>query len=356
MITARRISIAVGLAVSALLACNRSTPPEPLSKTQPAEAATPLDTTSFRVPGGERIVAIGDVHGDLQATRAALRLAGAIDSADHWSGGKLIVVQTGDQLDRGDDEPQILDLFDRLQQEARAAGGAFHVLNGNHEIMNVAADYRYVTPDGFSDWHDTHADGPRQSSSERLPAEQRGRAAAFLPGGPGAKRLAERPIVLSVGDTLFAHGGVLEEHVRYGLGRLNSETREWMLGKRSTPPRALLSDRAPIWSRVYSDGLPGAAECAALANTLKLLGQKRLVVGHTVQRQGINSACGGKVWRIDVGLSKFYGGKPSVLEIRGDKVQVITAAPESADSAAPLASAPAPKRAPLARQHSAQAP
>ena len=43
----------------------------------------------------QRIVAFGDVHGDLEAARGALRLAGAIDEQDRWIGGDLIVVQTG---------------------------------------------------------------------------------------------------------------------------------------------------------------------------------------------------------------------------------------------------------------------
>jgi len=91
------------------------------------------------------IVAIGDVHGDLDATRSALRLAGAIDAEDRWIGGQLVVVQTGDQLDRGDEERAILDLFDRLRSQAAAAGGAFHALLGNHELMNAKGDLRYVT-------------------------------------------------------------------------------------------------------------------------------------------------------------------------------------------------------------------
>ena len=54
-------------------------------------------------------------------------------------------LQVGDQLDRGDSEIEILYAFERLQREAKQAGGAFHVLNGNHETMNVAQDMRYGT-------------------------------------------------------------------------------------------------------------------------------------------------------------------------------------------------------------------
>ena len=90
----------------------------------------------------QRIVAFGDVHGDLEAARGALRLAGAIDEQDRWIGDDLIVVQTGDQLDRGDQEQAILDLFERLRIESEAAGGAFHALLGNHELMNARVDLR----------------------------------------------------------------------------------------------------------------------------------------------------------------------------------------------------------------------
>jgi hypothetical protein len=49
----------------------------------------------------------------------------------------------GDILDRGDQEVPILYYFEALQRQAAAAGGALHVLNGNHETMNVAGNYRW---------------------------------------------------------------------------------------------------------------------------------------------------------------------------------------------------------------------
>ena len=109
-----------------LASCSRPTPPEPAAERQaatPTPAPAPVVDPSFRLPAPERLVAIGDVHGDLAATRAALRLAGAIDGDNHWKGGKLVVVQTGDQLDRGDDEAEILDFFERLRDEADTIEG-----------------------------------------------------------------------------------------------------------------------------------------------------------------------------------------------------------------------------------------
>ena len=308
------------LALVLSASCSRAEPVRPASST-PALAptqATRADSganhsaTTASAPLGPRldfpaaalVIAVGDLHGDLAATRRALRLAGAIDAEDHWVGGPLVLVQTGDILDRGDDERALLDLTDRLRVEAQKAGGALIALSGNHEVMNVAQDFRYVTPAGFAQF-----------------APEGGRDVAFRPGKSFAKRLAERPIVAKVGDTVFVHAGVLPKHVAYGLSRMSDEVRAWMLGQRSEPPAIVVAEDGLIWTRVYSmAGRP--ADCAQLAQALAMLGAKRMVVGHTPQAEGINAACDGHVWRIDVGLAHHYGGPIQVLEIRGDAVKV----------------------------------
>lgn len=275
----------------------------------------------YRLPAVERLVAIGDLHGDFEATRRIFRAAGATDDADRWAGGKLVVVQTGDQLDRGDGEREILDFLDRLEGEAKQGGGALHVLNGNHETMNVMGDFRYVTRGALHAFDDLK---PRARGADRFPSEFRGRAAAFLPGGAVALRLARRPIILQVGDTVFAHAGVRAPHVDHGIDRLNEETRAWMRGDTPFPPRLLQDEEGPVWTRVYgSPDLDGAA-CQVLERSLSRLQAKRMVVGHSVQPGGVRAGCDGRVQRIDVGLSAYYGsGALEALEIRGDQVRVI---------------------------------
>ena len=127
-----------------------------------------------------RVVAIGDVHGAIEAARSALSLAGVIDANREWVGGKTQVVQLGDQLDRGDDEQAILDWFEVLRAQAEAAGGGFHPLLGNHETMNVKLDLRYITAGGFADFADTPYD-TQDAFIMAYPEEQRGRVAAFRP-------------------------------------------------------------------------------------------------------------------------------------------------------------------------------
>jgi hypothetical protein len=257
------------------------------------------------MPAPERLVAVGDLHGDLQATRAVLELAGAIDGSGHWAGGALTLVQTGDQIDRGDDDRAVLELFARLADEAPKSGGRVIALSGNHELMNVVQDFRYVTPGSNAPF-----------------GGEAGRRAAFQPGGEFARMLASRPLVAQVGDSLFVHGGVLESHLTYGLARLNQEAASFMRGESTAPPSALMAPDSPLWTRAYS-AQPGPEECAEAKRVLRALGAQRMVVGHTVQADGISAACDGTVWRIDVGLSRAYGGVPQALEMRGAQVRVL---------------------------------
>lgn len=280
------------------------------------------DPPPTRLPAAPRVVAMADWHGDLAAARRALLLAGAIDTEDRWIGGDLVVVQTGDILDRGDQERAILDLLARLREEAVAAGGAVHLLLGNHEVMNAAGDFRYVSEEGWAGFRDsTTAADPADSALAALPPAQQARAAALRPGGPYARRLATQPVALIIGRNLFVHGGVLPEHVAFGLERLNRESNAWLRGE---GPRPDLLDRrdGPAWVRNYCQD-PGPASCAALDSVLAALDCDRLFAGHTIQTGGITSYCDQRVWCLDTGAAAYYGGPVQVVEITADSVRVL---------------------------------
>jgi hypothetical protein len=332
----RRAAPAV-LSILSLGACNggpRSAPPTPVSPASrpPAApkqteaptptAARPAPPTSARLPAPARLVAIGDLHGDFEATRAVLRLAGAIDAQDRWIGKDLMVVQTGDQLDRGDGERKILEMLERLQAEATAAGGALHVLNGNHELMNAAGDLRYVTAGGFVDFAEVPGVDVSDPRASRVPEPMRGRFLAFAPGGPYARKLAQRPVILVVGETVFVHGGLLPEHVRRGLDSINGEVQRWLRGEGEISPDILQDDASPVWTRKYCEN-PKPTDCQVLRETLAAVPARRLVVGHTVHKEGVLPLCDGAVWCIDVGMAAYYGGHPEAIEIVGEQVRVL---------------------------------
>jgi hypothetical protein len=293
-------------------ACDRGHPKSNETPAQPPLPATAAAKTcslapiALKLPMPKRAVAIGDLHGDFDAARAALRTAGGIDADDKWIGKDLTIIQTGDILDRGEGESKILELLERLDTEARAQGGAVIQLIGNHELMNAAHDFRYVTEGGAKDF-----DGDRQHE--------------LAPGGTWAKRIAHHNVIAIVptagGDTVISHAGVTAEWVSH-LDEVNEHARCWLDGQEGgadNPTQALASDDSPVWTRVW--GGP-QVDCAALASVLQKLGAKRMVVAHTPQPDGISSQCDGALWRIDVGLSKHYGGPIEVLEL-GDPPKVL---------------------------------
>lgn len=333
---------AVALAMLCVVACRSKvepTPsPQPPAATAPATSApiSPAPSASGdtghadrgprtvpppnTLPAPDRLVGFADVHGDLDATLAVLTLAGVIDANRQWIGGTTVVVQTGDQLDRGDDERAILDLFESLSEQAWAAGGGFYPLLGNHEVMNVALDLRYITSDGFA----TFADVPHSPSDQTVmahPKHKRGRVAAFQPGGPYALKLAGHNVAMKVGDTVFVHGGILPEHARAGLDTINRSVQAWIRGEAPMPDQWVRSRSSPVWSRHYSKN-PDDRDCALLREALAILDAKRMVVGHTVQ-DAPNPACDGAVWRMDVGMAKHYGGRPAALNIEGESVTLL---------------------------------
>ncbi len=304
--------LAQAAVVVALVACDKRVPePSPVkplftpapqagsgSSVSSATAGSTIESVQ-RLPAPARIVAIGDLHGDLTATRAALRVAGAIDDKDHWIGKDLMIVQTGNEIDRGDADRQIVDLFERLSDEAKASGGAVIALNGNHEVMNVQLDLRYVTDGALNDFTSVPGTTTMDPRLENVPEKAKSRAAAFVPGGPYAKKLSKRSIIAIVGDTVFLHGGIMPKHVRYGIDRMNREVSAWMDGSARDLPAIIMAEDGPIWLRRYS-AAPDSEDCRMLEETLAMIPAKRMVVGHTVQRGALprpaTTMCGASTW------------------------------------------------------------
>src|SRR5688572_33372586 len=92
----------------------------------------------------QRIVAIGDLHGDFEAWRAIAAASGLADSKGRWTGGNATLVQMGDIVDRGPDSLKIIHDLMKLQREAPKRGGRVIVVLGNHEAMMMTDDMRYV--------------------------------------------------------------------------------------------------------------------------------------------------------------------------------------------------------------------
>jgi hypothetical protein len=289
-----------------------------------ASGSQPFDAAQDKPSGRGRVVAIGDIHADMDALRMALRTAGAIDARDKWVGGALTVVQLGDLIGRSDEERQVLDFVFDLQSKARQGGGRVYALVGNHEVFGGRLDNQAIGPNPFPAWEGVpglQLDHPRLRT---LPPYARTRGAALMPGGPYARRLAEFPVVLKLAGTVFVHGGVVPRWARYGVDRINREVRAWLLGLTDEPDSALGVDDGDrvMWTRQFSANVT-SADCAVLEESLKILGARRMIVAHTVHPE-ITSKCNERVWAVDVGMSRAYGGQVEVLEIVNDsKLRVL---------------------------------
>ena len=176
------------------------------------------------------MVAIGDVHGGYDALLRVLEGAGISDASGHWIGGTATLVQVGDLIDRGPDDRRVLELIMGLEEEADRSGGRVISLLGNHEVMNLHGDLRYVSRESFAsfaddDWQgrvdaayaeqaklgwqgETASVGSRQRFDAEHPKGYLEHADAFAPGGAIGTWLRRRKAVVQLGRVAFLHGGV----------------------------------------------------------------------------------------------------------------------------------------------------
>lgn len=184
----------------------------------------------------QRIVAIGDVHGAYAEFTFILRRVNLIDNENKWIGGQSTLVQTGDVVDRGADGAKCYDLLMALEGQAKSQGGSVIVLLGNHEIMTMTHDLRYVSPQDYTSFATAQSEQVRQKAYHEYlqflslhegkdPTEldtnelrQRWMSAhplgyferqdAFGPEGTYGRWLRKLPGAISLENVGFVHGGI----------------------------------------------------------------------------------------------------------------------------------------------------
>lgn len=296
--------------------------------------------------GVERIVAVGDVHGDLNQFLTVLRAAKVIDQKNKWIGGKTHLVQVGDIPDRGPDTRKIYDLLMSLEKPARKAGGMVHALMGNHDAMNVYGDLRYVTAEEFAAFRTGQSADVRNAQFEaELPEIRKAIEAkggkpddvsirrqfdeahplgwyehrfAYGPEGKYGKWIRSRPVMVVVNRLLFVHAGISPKYAAKTVAEINSMVAEEFKDFSRLQTGAAIDEEGPLWYRGLARG--PEAQLAAHVDQLTQFHQvDAIVIGHTPTAGAILPRFGGKVVMIDVGLSKYYGGPPAALVVEGGK-------------------------------------
>jgi len=310
--------------------------------------AAPAADDPCRVPDAPRVVAVGDVHASYENLVTILRFARIVDAKDKWAGGKAHLVQTGDLLDRGKDARKVLDLLMRLEGEARKAGGRLHALLGNHEVMNMLGDLRYVAAEEYPAWQEPESTRRRERyyeaalSQARKGAKAAGtpfdedafhakflqqvplgfveRTAALSAEGRYGRWLRQRPVIAKVNGVAFVHGGLTPEVAALGCEEVNARVRRELnedvaLTVKDPSSTLAAGEKGPLWYR----GLAKDDEsilAPQVDQVLKSLGVRAIAVGHSVTGDGrIQARFGGRVIGIDVGMGEVYGGNLAALEV-----------------------------------------
>jgi len=205
----------------------------------------PKQLSEWQWEGVQRIVALGDIHGAFATLKSLLIETELTDSSLNWIGGTDHLVLCGDLIDRGPHDKAVLDLLIELQKQARKKGGRVHAVLGNHDVMNLVRDFRYVSDQSYADFaedenqkdrdrawkqfkivyaRDIAAEPDlRRAFEERYPPGFFSRIEAFGPRGRYGSWLTDLPAVVKVNGVVFVHGGLTPEVAQRGINGINRE-------------------------------------------------------------------------------------------------------------------------------------
>jgi hypothetical protein len=259
-------------------------------------------SSNSQEPGkpAERLIAIGDIHGDFDDFVLLLKKLALVDRGNHWTGGTSTLVQTGDLIDRGPKGRQVMDLLMALEKEAASAGGHVVVLLGNHEVMNILGDLRYVPAEDYASFADSESEKRRKaayqeyaawyaSHTELLAAITQPKLAvseeewmpkhpdgfleyrdAMGPEGKYGKWVRQHCAGTKIGDTIFLHGGIQPDLISLKLDEMNTQiageiaefdkTKQLLVSRKLILPFFTIQEiSAAVQAQLLAEGTPDAS-------------------------------------------------------------------------------------------------
>lgn len=246
----------------------------------------------------DSICVISDIHGKIDTYFSLLQGAGIIDENQRWNFGKGHLVVLGDIFDRGANVTDILwHVFD-LEKQARREGGKVHVLLGNHELMVLNGDLRYINK--------------KYTLTEKLTGISY--SGLFSYNSVLGRWIRTRPAAIKINDILFIHGGVSIDVVERGLKvkDINKAFYRHLTGRylvdsaRYENLDLLTGDNGPLWYRGYFTE-KGIDEMD-LNRILEFYDVKNIVVGHTTGTY-IRTLNQNKIFGVDAGIMNDLPGE-----------------------------------------------
>jgi Calcineurin-like phosphoesterase len=254
---------------------------------------------------------VSDIEGNFGALRKLLQANGVMDADFRWTFGDGHLITTGDFFDRGDQVTEVLWLIYSLEEQAKAAGGYVHFVLGNHEIMNMSNDLRYLNP--------KYSEAAQLMSSHYM--------SLYDENTELGRWLRTKNVIERVGKLLFIHAGISQavNEMDESINRINQLARPYyadtVYDYKYPQSDILMGDNGPFWYRGYfSKSKPAPIE--QIDQTLSKFSVNHIVVGHTVVADTISILHGGKLINVDV---HHAGGHSEALLVEGDKFYRVNA-------------------------------
>ena len=255
-----------------------------------------IDSSIYEMPS--KIIAISDIEGNYNAFYSFLLSNKVIDEQHNWLFGDGHLVLLGDFMDRGQNVTQVLWLIYKLEQEALQFGGKVHFILGNHELMNINGQTKYVNPKylAFAQQY-TNNKNYKEAYAE------------ISKNNELMNWLSTKNISTIIGKYWFVHGGISPNLVEADLSIdcINDIGRK---EKFKVEKNELIFGRmGPLWYRGMVESYKNHYEKISenqIDKIIKKYDVDKIIIGHTIVND-LSYDFNQKVVRIDVkhGKSKF---------------------------------------------------
>lgn len=259
------------------------------------------EKTEYKMPA--KLLILSDIEGNFAGFRKLLQANKVIDANLDWTFGEGHLVLAGDFVDRGSQVTEVLWLIYSLEEKAKKAGGYVHYVLGNHEIMNLSGDLRYLNV----------------KYVENAKLMNRHFVSLYGRETELGKWFRSKNIMEKIGDIIVVHGGISADVNRMDIDvrKINSMSKNFYDDSLYVYPDpkvdTLFSDKGPFWYRGYYVK-PDSSIDGQVSQTLDKFRVNHVVTGHTIVSDTVSMWYGGKVFNTDTHHAK---GHSEALLIEG---------------------------------------
>ncbi|MCX8531726.1 metallophosphoesterase [Chryseobacterium luquanense] len=224
-----------------------------------------IEPTEYSLPN--KMLVISDIEGNFKGFKSILLGNKIIDNQLNWTFGNNHLVLVGDFFDRGLNITECLWLIYKLEKEAEKQGGKVHFILGNHEIMNLKGELKYVR-----DKYHENAD------TLKLDYEK-----WYTNNTELGRWLRTKNGVEKIGDFLFFHAGIRKDFPeKYSLKEINDNIRKTIdtnFEKSKKRDDIFIGNESPLWYRGIAKEDENQKD---IEKTLTKYKASKMIIGHTI--------------------------------------------------------------------------